>query len=76
LEVAVAEETSERKAMAEIAEKYCEKVILTDEDPYDDNPKKLSTIWQNHFVNKKPEIILTEERQSERRLNLQKRVML
>ncbi len=47
-----------RKAMAEIAEKYCEKVILTDEDPYDDNPKEIVDDMAKHFVNKKPEIIL------------------
>lgn len=30
-----------RKVMAEIAEKYCANIILTDEDPYDENPREI-----------------------------------
>lgn len=30
-----------RPEMATIAEKYCEKIILTNEDPYDENPRKI-----------------------------------
>ena len=27
--------------MASIAERYCDKIILTNEDPYDENPRKI-----------------------------------
>jgi UDP-N-acetylmuramoyl-L-alanyl-D-glutamate--2,6-diaminopimelate ligase len=27
--------------MAAVAEKYCERIILTNEDPYDEDPKKI-----------------------------------
>ena len=32
-------DTWKRDAMAKIADKYCQEIILTDEDPYDDDPK-------------------------------------
>jgi len=62
-----------RKEMAEIADKYCEEVILTDEDPYDDEPREIVEDIARHFKNlhapastqraggqagKKPEIIM------------------
>ena len=34
-------DTWKRPKMAAIAEKYCERIILTDEDPYDEDPKKI-----------------------------------
>jgi UDP-N-acetylmuramoyl-L-alanyl-D-glutamate--2,6-diaminopimelate ligase len=46
-----------RKAMAEIADKYCEEVILTDEDPYDDDPREIVDDMAQYFK-KKPEIIM------------------
>lgn len=30
-----------RPVMGEIAEKYCDEIIITDEDPYDENPRKI-----------------------------------
>jgi UDP-N-acetylmuramoyl-L-alanyl-D-glutamate--2,6-diaminopimelate ligase len=47
-----------RKAMAEIADKYCDEVILTDEDPYDDDPKEIAEDMARYFRIKKPEIIM------------------
>lgn len=47
-----------RKEMAEIAEKYCEKVILTDEDPYDDDPQEIIEDMARYFTEKKPELII------------------
>ncbi len=47
-----------RKEMMEIAEKYCEKIILTDEDPYNDNPREIVDDLAGYFKNKKPEIIM------------------
>lgn len=34
-------DTWKRPEMGAIAEKYCEKIILTNEDPYDEDPKKI-----------------------------------
>lgn len=34
-------DTWKRPEMGAIAEKYCEQIILTDEDPYDENPMKI-----------------------------------
>lgn len=34
-------DTWKRPEMAEIAERYCEKIILTNEDPYDEDPEKI-----------------------------------
>lgn len=34
-------DTWKRPEMAEIAERYCEKIILTNEDPYDEDPRKI-----------------------------------
>ncbi len=47
-----------RKEMAEIADKYCEKIILTDEDPYDDEPREIVEDMAKYFVKLKPEIII------------------
>ncbi len=45
-----------RKEMMEIVENYCEEIILTDEDPYDDNPEEIIKDLLTYFKNKKPEI--------------------
>jgi UDP-N-acetylmuramoyl-L-alanyl-D-glutamate--2,6-diaminopimelate ligase len=34
-------DTWKRPEMARIAEKYCDRIILTNEDPYDEDPKKI-----------------------------------
>jgi len=34
-------DTWKRPEMAELAEQYCEHIILTDEDPYDEDPEKI-----------------------------------
>jgi UDP-N-acetylmuramoyl-L-alanyl-D-glutamate--2,6-diaminopimelate ligase len=47
-----------RKAMAEIADQYCAEVILTDEDPYDDDPLEIITDMAKWFKNKKPEVVV------------------
>lgn len=47
-----------RKAMAEIAEKYCEEIILTDEDPYDDDPMEIIQAMAKEMTAKKPIIIV------------------
>jgi len=47
-----------RKEMAEIADKYCEEIVLTDEDPYDDDPREIVEDMTQYFKSKKPEIIM------------------
>ena len=47
-----------RKEMALIAEKYCDKIILTDEDPYDDEPREIVEDMAREMVQKRPEIIM------------------
>lgn len=39
-----------RPKMGEIAKKYCDKVILTDEDPYDENPSKILEDIEKGFL--------------------------
>jgi UDP-N-acetylmuramoyl-L-alanyl-D-glutamate--2,6-diaminopimelate ligase len=47
-----------RPAMAEIAEKYCDNIILTNEDPYDEDPRKIVDEMKEAIVEKDPEIIM------------------
>jgi UDP-N-acetylmuramoyl-L-alanyl-D-glutamate--2,6-diaminopimelate ligase len=47
-----------RKEMAEIADNYCEEAILTDEDPYDDDPREIVEDMAKYFKNKKTEIVM------------------
>lgn len=47
-----------RKAMAEIADTYCAEVILTDEDPYDDDPKEIVDDMAQYFKTATPQIIM------------------
>jgi len=48
-----------RKEMAEIADKYCEEIILTDEDPYDDNPLEIVEDMAKYFKIKKPKVVMS-----------------
>jgi len=47
-----------RKEMALIAEKYCDEVILTDEDPYDDDPQEIVQSMAKEMKIKKPKIVI------------------
>ena len=47
-----------RKAMAVVAEQYCDQIILTDEDPYDDDPREIVNSLAKEIKNKKPKIIM------------------
>ena len=51
-------DTWKRPIMAGIAEKYCDEVILTNEDPYDEDPRKILDEMAVGIKVKKPEIIL------------------
>ncbi len=44
--------------MGGIADKYCEQIILTNEDPYDENPEQIVNEVANGIKNKKVKIIM------------------
>jgi UDP-N-acetylmuramoyl-L-alanyl-D-glutamate--2,6-diaminopimelate ligase len=55
-------DTWKRPEMAGIAEQYCERIIFTNEDPYDENPAKIIDDMLNGVENKeKVEIIMDRE---------------
>jgi len=45
-------DTWKRPVMAQVAEKYCDEIILTNEDPYDENPQKIIDEMKNAIKNK------------------------
>ena len=47
-----------RKDMAEIADKYCQEIILTDEDPYDEDPKEIVAEMAKYTSKDKTAIIM------------------
>lgn len=51
-------DTSKRSEMGKIADEYCTEIILTDEDPYDENPIKIVTDVAKGISNHKPKIIM------------------
>jgi UDP-N-acetylmuramyl tripeptide synthase len=44
--------------MGRIAEEYCAEIILTDEDPYDEDPSQIVSDVAHGMSAKKPEIIM------------------
>lgn len=44
--------------MGSIAEKYCDEIILTNEDPYDEDPRAILDEMAAGIKNKKPQIIM------------------
>jgi UDP-N-acetylmuramoyl-L-alanyl-D-glutamate--2,6-diaminopimelate ligase len=51
-------DTRKRGIMGALAEKYCQEIILTDEDPYDEDPNKIVRDVASGIKNKKPTIIM------------------
>lgn len=47
-----------RPEMGKIADTYCDEIILTNEDPYDENPREILAGMEKGFSTHKPEIIL------------------
>lgn len=47
-----------RPAMGKIAEEYCDVVILTNEDPYDEDPQKIVADIAKGFSKKRPHVML------------------
>ena len=52
-----------RPEMAKVADKYCDEIILTDEDPYDDDPEKIVTDMKI-AIEKKPCTIIMDRREA------------
>jgi UDP-N-acetylmuramyl-tripeptide synthetase len=57
-----------RAKMGEIADKYCDEIILTDEDPYDEIPEQIVADVAKGITSKKPTIIM------DRRLAIQEAI--
>lgn len=47
-----------RSEMGKIADRYCDEIILTDEDPYDEDPQKIVADVAQGIVSQKPTIIM------------------
>ena len=59
-----------RPAMGKIADEFCDKIILTDEDPYDEDPKQILTEIAMGIKNHRPEIILDRREAISRALQI------
>jgi UDP-N-acetylmuramoyl-L-alanyl-D-glutamate--2,6-diaminopimelate ligase len=51
-------DTWKRKVMAGIADEYCDEIILTNEDPYDEDPQAIVNEMREGIKNKPVEIIM------------------
>lgn len=51
-------DTWKRAEMGRIADKYCDEIILTNEDPYDEDPNKIVNDVAQGITSKKPTIIM------------------
>ena len=51
-------DTWKRPVMAQVAEKYCDHIILTNEDPYDENPEKIIREMAAGLTTKEATLIL------------------
>ena len=59
-----------RPAMGKIADEYCDKIILTNEDPYDEDPKQILLEMATSIKKHKPEIILDRREAIKKSLEL------
>lgn len=57
-------DTWKRPEMAKIAEQYCDQIILTDEDPYDESPKKIINEMYQAIENKEKVTIELDRRKA------------
>jgi len=55
-------DTWKRPEMGTIAEKYCEAIILTNEDPYDENPEKILNDMKQGMTENAPVKIIMDRR--------------
>lgn len=56
-------DTWKRKVMGEIADKYCDQIILTNEDPYDEDPTKILEDIKIG-IKKRPTEVITDRREA------------
>ncbi len=63
-------DTWKRPEMGSIADRYCEQIILTNEDPYDEDPEKIVREMAVGMKNKKPEIIMARREAIRKALRL------
>lgn len=59
-----------RPVMGSIAEEFCDSVILTNEDPYDEDPRSIVDAIASGMKEKKPEIIMNRREAINRALSL------
>lgn len=65
-------DTWKRDEMAKIAERECDEIILTNEDPYDDDPKQIVHDMAQALTTKKPHIIMDRREAIEKAISLAK----
>ncbi|MBX4209407.1 UDP-N-acetylmuramyl-tripeptide synthetase [Candidatus Parcubacteria bacterium] len=63
-------DTWKRDEMARIAESECDEIILTNEDPYDDDPMKIVTDMAQAITKKKPHIVMARREAIAKALSL------
>lgn len=51
-------DTWKRREMGRIADTYCDEIVLTDEDPYDENPRQIVDHVAEGILHHKPAIIM------------------
>ncbi|HLP44124.1 MAG TPA: UDP-N-acetylmuramoyl-L-alanyl-D-glutamate--2,6-diaminopimelate ligase [Candidatus Nanoarchaeia archaeon] len=51
-------DTWKRPGMAKVADEYCDRIILTNEDPYDENPEKIVEEMRVAVTNKPCDVIM------------------
>lgn len=59
-----------RPKMAEIADQFCDEIILTNEDPYDEDPNKIVKEMSDAILDKNPEIIMDRRKAIKRALEM------
>jgi UDP-N-acetylmuramoyl-L-alanyl-D-glutamate--2,6-diaminopimelate ligase len=57
-----------RPKMGEVASRYCDEIILTNEDPYDEDPEKIISDIRTGISNNKVEVIIDRRRAINRAL--------
>jgi UDP-N-acetylmuramoyl-L-alanyl-D-glutamate--2,6-diaminopimelate ligase len=67
-------DTWKRPEMAKIAETYCEHIILTNEDPYDEDPRSILHAMASGMDTKEPTIILDRREAIREALSRAKRI--
>ena len=66
-------DTWKRPEMAKVADRYCGRIILTNEDPYDEDPEKIINEMKVAIKNHRPEIILDRREAINRALSKAKK---